>query len=132
MQDNGPAGTDRPRLFASAKGAARTALTLGLNRLQLLGVELDEESTRLLSLLAYGAVALIAIAAGLVFLAVFLTVLFWDSNRLLALGVFSALFLGIGAMAAVVALGYARRKSVLFAASLAELRKDREVLGPEA
>lgn len=132
MQDDGADGAARPRLFESAKGATRTALTLGVNRLQLLGVELDEEATRLLSLLAYGAIALIALSAGLVFLAVFLTVLFWESNRLLALGVFSALFLGAGAMAAVTAMGYARRKSVLFAASLAELRKDRDALGPEA
>jgi uncharacterized membrane protein YqjE len=66
------------------------------NRLQLLGVELAEERGRLLSLLTYGAIALICLSAGLVFLAVFLTVLLWDSHRLLALGMFSALFLGAG------------------------------------
>jgi uncharacterized membrane protein YqjE len=131
MSGEGSAGSGRPRLFESAKGALRTALSLGVVRLQLLGVELDEEATRLVSLLAYGAIALIALGAGVVFLAVFITVLLWDSNRLLALGVFSALFLGAGAVALVVALGHARRKSVLFAASLVELRKDREALGPE-
>ena len=66
-------------------------------------VELAEERLRLLSLVTYGAVAFICLSAGLVFLAVFLTVLLWDSNRLLALGIFSALFLGGGIVALMMA-----------------------------
>ena len=52
----------------------------------------------------------------------------WESNRLLALGVFSALFLGAGIASAVLATSLARGGSKLFAASLAELRKDRDAL----
>ena len=65
---------------------------------------------------------------GLVFLATFLTVLLWDSHRLLALGVFSALFLGAGIICLSLAMSLARSGSKLFSASLAELRKDREAL----
>lgn len=120
----------RAGLFASLKGLVGTTVALLQNRLQLLGVELAEERLRLLSLVTYGAIALICLSAGLVFLAVFLTVLWWDSHRLLALGVFSALFLAAGCVSLFVAMGHARVGSNLFAASLAELRKDRDGLAP--
>lgn len=120
----------RAGLFASLKGLLGTSVALLQNRLQLLGVELAEERLRLLSLVTYGAIALICLSAGLVFLAIFLTVLFWDSHRLLALGIFSALFLAAGGVTLALAMGYAKAGSNLFAASLAELRKDREALTP--
>ncbi len=129
MTDGTPGGeASRAGLFASLKGLFGTSLALAQNRLQLLGVELAEERGRLLSLLTYGAIALICLSAGLVFLAVFLTVLLWDSHRLLALGVFSALFLGAGIATLLVAVNFARAGSKLFKASLAELARDREAL----
>lgn len=115
-------------LFASTKGLLGSGITLLQNRLELLGVELAEERVRLLSLLAYGAAAFVCIAAGLIFLAIFLTVLLWESNRLLALGIFSALFLGAGIASLTLAMNLARSGSKLFSASLAELRKDSESL----
>lgn len=132
MIDGAPGGdTARSGLFASLKGLFGTTLGLLQNRLQLLGVELAEERLRLLSLLTWGAVALVSLSAGLVFLAVFLTVLLWDSNRLLALGVFSALFLGGGIVALLMTLRLARAGSTLFTASLAELQKDRATLAAD-
>ena len=129
MSDGAPGGeASRAGLFASLKGLFGTSLALAQNRLQLLGVELAEERGRLLSLLTYGAIALICLSAGLVFLAIFATVLLWDSHRLLALGVFSALFLGAGIATLLVAMNFARAGSNLFKASLAELARDREAL----
>jgi uncharacterized membrane protein YqjE len=118
-------------LFASAKGLLGTGVTLLHNRLELLGVELAEERVRLVSMLAYGGAAFLCLSAGLVLLAVFLTVLLWDSNRLLALGVFSAVFIGAGIASLLLAVSLARSGSKLFSASLAELRKDREALAPD-
>jgi uncharacterized membrane protein YqjE len=118
----------RAGLFASLKGLLGTSLALLENRLQLFGVELAEERVRLLSVLGYGAIAFICLGAGLVFLAMFLTVLFWDSNRLLVLGIFAALFLGTGAATLLMTMSFARARSHLFAASLGELRKDRDSL----
>ncbi|MCF8179310.1 MAG: phage holin family protein [Sulfuritalea sp.] len=115
-------------MFASTRGLLATCVSLLQNRLELFGVELAEERARLLSMLAYGGAAFLCVAAGLIFLAIFLTVMFWDSNRLLALGVFSALFLGAGLASLVLAVSLARSGSKLFSASLAELRKDRESL----
>lgn len=124
--------TARAGLFVSLKGLLGTSLALLQNRLQLLGIELAEERLRLLTLLTYGAVAFVCFGAGAVFLAVFITVLLWDTNRLLALGTFSALFLTGGVVSLVVARRYARAGSTLFKASLGELGKDREALQGEA
>jgi uncharacterized membrane protein YqjE len=108
-----------------------TGVTLLHNRLEILGVELAEERARLISLLAYGGAAFLCIAAGLIFLSIFLTVLLWDSNRVLALGVFSALFLAAGIASLMLAMSLARSGSKLFSVSLAELRRDRETLSSD-
>lgn len=118
----------RPGLFASVKGLLGTSLTLLQTRLQLLATELEEERQRLLALLLWGAVAVLTLGAGLLFLAIFLTVLFWDSQRLLVLGIFSALFLVLGLVAVYLTWSLGRSPSGLFAASMAELSRDRAAL----
>ena len=115
----------RGGLFASLRGLAATGLGLLQNRLELLAVEIQEERTRSLSLAAYSVAAVILLGAGAIFLAAFITVLLWESNRLLALGVFSTLFLGGGIGCALAARALARKPSGLFAGSLAELARDR-------
>ena len=124
-------GAPRPGLLASLRGLLSTGLAIAQTRLALLATEVEEERTRLLALLAYGALALICLAAGAIFLAVFLTVLFWDSNRLLVLGIVSSLFIGSGLIALAVTRRLARQPSQLFAASLAELAKDRAAAGSD-
>ena len=130
MTDAAGSAPGRRGLFVSANGLLGTGVALLHNRLELLGVELAEERARLLSLLTYGGAAFLCLAAGLIFLAVFLTVLMWDNNRLLALGVFSALFLGAGIASLMLTMSLARSGSKLFSASLAELRKDNQTLTP--
>lgn len=125
--------SDSPRargLFSSLRNLLATGVATVRTRLELLSTELEEERARVLGLLAWGGAALILLAAGTVFLAVFLTVLLWDSHRLLALGVFSAVFLGAGAVALASALRLANGGSRLFAASLAELSQDQAALEP--
>lgn len=102
-----------------------TSLTLLQTRLQLLATELEEERQRLLALLLWGAIAILALGAGLVLVAVFLTVLLWDSHRLLVLGIFAAAFVTLGVLAVMLSLRLARSPSGLFGASLAELSRDR-------
>lgn len=50
---------------------------------------------------------------------------------MLALGIFTALFLAIGIIAALAAARIGRQGSRLFAASIAELAQDREMIRPE-
>lgn len=121
MADSSP----RSGLFASLRGLAATGLGLLRNRLELLAVEIQEERARAVSLAAYSVAAVILLGAGAIFLAAFFTVLLWDSNRLLALGIFSALFLGGGSICLLIVRGLASKPSSLFAGSLAELAKDR-------
>ena len=122
---------DRPpptRLSASLKGLAGTVLTLLQVRLELLGVEAQEEVVRVVGLLLWGVAAALLLSLGLGFLAVFITVALWETQRLLALGVFATLFLTLGGIATWMAYQRLRRESTLFASSLAELRQDREKL----
>lgn len=117
-----------PGLFASLRGFAATSVALVRTRLELLRIEACEEVGRLSGLILWGIAAVLLGVAGLVFLAVFITVLLWDSQRLLALGIFAALFLVAAAVSAFSALRLAHQKSQLFAASLAELRHDENAL----
>lgn len=120
-----------PGLFASLRGFAATSVALLRTRLELFTIEAREEASRLSGLLLWGMAAVLLGSTGITFFAVFLTVLLWESQRLLALGIFSALFLGAAAVAAGLALRLARRGSRLFAASLSELRQDETALrGP--
>jgi uncharacterized membrane protein YqjE len=79
-------------------------------------------------MLGYGAAALLLLGAGVVFLAIFLTVLLWESNRLLVLGGFTAAFLICGGIALLMAWRFAHAKTRLFSSSLAELAEDRAAL----
>jgi len=111
-------------LFASLRGLLASAAGLLRTRFELLAVELEEEKLHLLSLLAYGAAALLLLSAGAVFLAIFLTVLFWEDHRLLMLGLFTVVFLLAGSIALYAAWRHGASSGRMFSASLAELRKD--------
>ena len=115
-------------LFASLRGLCSTGLGLLQNRLELLVTELEEEKLRILGLLGYGAAAFLLLGAGIMFLAIFLTVLLWESHRLLVLGLFTMGFLGSGGIALFMAWRCAHAKSRLFSSSLAELAEDRIAL----
>ena len=117
-----------PGLFASLRGFAATSVAVVRTRLELLRIEAREEVGRLAGLLLWGIAAVLLGVAGLVFLSVFITVLLWESQRLLALGIFAALFLVGAAVATATALRLTHQKSQLFAASLAELRHDEDAL----
>lgn len=119
-----------PGLLASLRGFAATSVALLRTRLELLKVEAQEEVGRVRGMLLWGIVAALCGVAGAVFLTVFLTVLLWDSHRLLVLGIASALFLAAAALAIATALRLSRQGSRLFAASLAELRQDEAALKP--
>ncbi len=110
---------------------AAGALGILQTRLELLATELQEEKLRLGTLLGYAAAAFFFLGFGAVLLALFLTVLLWDSHRLLALGVFTALFLAIGVIAALAAARIGRQGTRLFAASISELAQDREMIRPD-
>lgn len=118
-------------LGSRLRGTIAGALGILQTRLELLATEFQEEKLRLGSLLGYAAAAFFFLGFGIVLLALLLTVLWWDSHRLLALGVFTAVFLVVGLLAALAAVRLGRQGSRLFAASIAELAQDRDMIRPD-
>ena len=97
-------------------------------RLELLSLEAREDIGQLLALGLQAALAVVLLSFGPIFLALFLTVLLWDSQRLLALGIFTTAFLGGGVVLALLAWQRLRRGLRLFRSSIQELQADRERL----
>ena len=118
----------RPRLSESLHGIVDAGLQTAQTRLELLAVELQEEKLRLTGLALNTVLAGLLLGFGLVFLMVFLTVLFWEEHRLLALGISTAVCIGGGLIAASNAARAFRSGTKLFSASLAELARDRAAL----
>lgn len=116
------------RLSSSLRTLASTVLELVQIRLELLSIEAQEEVLRVGALLVYGAIAVAFLSLGVVLLALLITVALWDTHRLLALGVFTGLFLVTGGVASWLARERIRSGTYLFSASVEELRQDRQGL----
>lgn len=118
------------RLAVSLRGFAASLIEIIHVRFELITVEARDEALRLTELLVYGALAIAFLTFGIAFLAVLLTVLLWDSHRLLVLTLFSTLFITLGLVAGVVARARMVEGTRLFASSLEELKRDRDTLNP--
>jgi uncharacterized membrane protein YqjE len=118
----------KPRLAGGLRGLLATGLAVVQTRLELFAVEVQEERHRISAYLFNVVLAAIFIGFGLTLLVVFITVALWDSHRLLALGIGTAVLLAAGLFAAATAARLSSEGSRLFAASLADLAKDRDEL----
>jgi len=115
----------------SLRNLAATLVAVLQTRLELLVAEIEEERVRLGRMLALAVVAVFFLSLAVLMFTMFVIVLFWDSYRLPAIAGLAVLYLIIGGVAALAARRLALARSRLFAASLAELGKDRERLTPE-
>lgn len=115
-------------LFESLKTLSASLVGIAHTRLELLSTDVAEEREHLISLLVMGLVGLFCLGVGLVLLAILIAAVFWESHRLMALGGLTGLFLAAGAGVGWLAMHKARTRPRLFAASLAELSKDRHHL----
>jgi len=115
-------------LLDSLRNLARTFLAIVQTRIEIFASEIDEERTRLARIAVLAAVAALCIALAVILLVFFLVVLFWDTNRLVAIGVLAGVF-AIGGIAACLGLRAAiSQRPKFLSATLAELRKDRTKL----
>jgi uncharacterized membrane protein YqjE len=110
---------------------AEHALALISVRLELLSLEIEEERGRFGRLLIFAVCAFFLIGFGTLALALLLTVMWWDSHRLLALTILTSFFLGGGLVCAIASWRVAQCGSRLFAASLGALASDRQALSPD-
>ena len=94
----------------------------------MLSSDVAEERAHLTAILISAMVALFCLGVGVVLLVILIVVLFWESHRIAALGLLTALFLVIGAGLWSVAMHKLRNKPRLFEASIGELARDRDRL----
>jgi uncharacterized membrane protein YqjE len=115
-------------LLESLRNLARTFLAIVQTRLEIFASEIDEQRALLARIAVLSAIAAFCLGLAVILLVLFAVVLFWDTNRLLAIGVLAGVF-AVGGIAACVMLRAAiARRPKLLAATLAELRKDRTKL----
>jgi uncharacterized membrane protein YqjE len=121
-------GSARFGLIASLQRTGASLLGLLHARVELLGSELREEQARIVAVAAWGILALLLLQTGALFLGLLAVAAWGEERRLLALTVVAALLIGAGGMSLWLALRHWRREDGLFAASLAELERDRRAL----
>jgi uncharacterized membrane protein YqjE len=117
-----------PGLLASLRSLVATAVDILRTRLALLAAEVEEESLRWARLAFLAVIALLLLTLGLLTFTLLIVILFWDTHRVLAAGLLTALYLGGALGIGLYVRSGLRGGSKLFSASLAELDKDREKL----
>jgi len=111
------------------KEFARTLLSFAVTRTRLAATEVEEQAVRLVEILIWLVAALFFLGIAIMFAALLIVLAYWDSNRMLAAGLLSALFIGVAAGAALFARRLLRERPKLLGATIAELERDRETLG---
>jgi uncharacterized membrane protein YqjE len=113
-------------MLGSVRELARTLLSFAETRARIAATELEEQVARLAEILVWAAAALFFSGVALVFVAILIVLLFWDSGRVLATSLLAALFFGVAAVSALVARARLRERPKFLAATLAELKQDGE------
>ena len=118
----------RPGPLDSLRALGATLLALIGTRAELLVVELREEGERRKEMLVLAGVAAVFLALGLLLVAFFVVVLFWDTHRVIAAAAVTLTYLAIGAGALARLRQKAHSSPPPFEATLAEFAKDLEML----
>lgn len=118
----------KPGLLARLGRLTDTSLAILQTRLALLSVEVQDEALRLGSLMFSLIAAALFTGFGILAIAIFATLVFWDSYRLWAVGIASLLFIILAGASWWLALRALSQPRRLFSDSLAQLQKDRDLL----
>ena len=115
-------------LLGSLRGFASTLIEVIYTRVELFAVEFDEERRRIARALWLAAVGAFCLSLGILLAVLFVVVLFWDTHRLLVLGILAVGFLGTGVAAMLAFRARLADRTRLFSQTLEELRNDRDRL----
>jgi uncharacterized membrane protein YqjE len=115
-------------LFRSIANLVATVVAIAQTRLELLTTELQEEMHRVAEILVWTLIALLSAGIGLFLLALVIIFIFWDTHRVLASVLVTAVFFAIAVVAGLVLQAKVRGKPRMLDATLAELAKDRDNL----
>lgn len=115
-------------LIDSVKALGVTFLALVRTRAELIAVELQEDRERIKEIFMLSLVSALFCALGLLLLAVFIVVYYWDSYRLQAIGGVTLLYSGVGIWALVELVKRLRNNPPLLATTLQEFDHDIDIL----
>ena len=119
----------RPGLFDSLRQLLGTLVGIAQTRIELLGTEVEEQVSRLTSMLLWAIVSLFLAFTTVVLIAVAILVAFWDTNRIMAAILLALGFALLALISTLRVRALARARPHLFQATLEELAKDRDRLG---
>lgn len=115
-------------ILDSVRQLGATFVGLLHTRIEIVATEIEEERVRLRQGLLLAIVAGFSLAVAALLAVMFLVVLFWDTHRLIAMGVLFLVFFGIAAGCVLTLARHARSRPRLFSTTLSELAKDGERL----
>ena len=126
-------GAARGGLLHSIQQLAGTLLAAAQTRLEILATELEEERLRLEQLLLVALAAAFCLGMGVLLAVAFVVIYFWDTHRLISVGILTLAFLAAGAVFAWILRHQVMTRPKPFAATRSELAKDEAFLrGPHA
>jgi uncharacterized membrane protein YqjE len=118
-------------LFESMRSLLTTSLSLVHTRVELIGVELEQELWRLRSLLIWGFAAMLLALMAIGFAGIALIVTFWDTHRELVSALVAGGFALLTLLALALVLRAAKSRPRMFEGTLRELERDLDALRRE-
>lgn len=119
-------------LLAALKHLLASFSDITRTRLEILGIELQEEGARLRRVIVLAVLALFFFVLGVLLATLFLVALFWETHGLQVLGGFAVLYLLVAAILVLVLRHGLRDRPRPFSATVSELRKDFERLSSKS
>ena len=116
-------------LQETLKGLGQTFVEILSDRMETLSLDIKEARIHLVSIMILGALIYFLISLGVILGVLLLVFAFWESHRLLVLGILTAAFLGFGSIMSFLLARWLRKGPKLFEGTISELNKDREALG---
>jgi len=126
------AGRTPGGLFESVRRLLGTLGTMARTRAELFGSELEQELRRIVGTLVGAMIVLALTSLALLFAALTIVVSVWETHRIAATALLAVGFVILAVVAYTVTVRRGQRTTRLLAATLGELERDLEQLGPRA
>ena len=118
-------------LFASLRRMLATLLELVYTRLELIGVDIEEQIEHAAAVLLWSIAAIFFASLTVLLLALTIVIAFWDEHRLLAAALVTASFAATAVIAGLVARHRLRTRPRFLGATVGELKLDAAALDGE-
>ncbi len=125
----GPGQAPASAPSSTVRSAVRTLLSFAETRARLAANEFEEQLLRLLEVAAWAVAAVFFFAIAVLLVSLFIILVFWDANRVLAAGLLAGLFVAGGGVSVMMVRACLAARPKFLAATLAEFEKDRQKMG---